>query len=225
MLVHSDPIIVTLLVDGKWIETTPEHPFYTEEKGWVAAGELWKGAHIREADGTPGVLQDILVEYKPQLMYNLTVDQAHTFFVGQDQLLVHNECGAELTLRFEEGMNKRSFARKASALQGLAEEGKLVKTPSSHSRQHNRQYKSDVIERVWRQYGHNPEFRDSAIRRVQTGMQVDHIHDLQLGGQDTWDNLWMLHARTNWRLGNQIEVQMRRLDYGTPIYGVNTEGP
>ena len=40
VLVHPDPIIITLLVDGKWIETTPEHPFYTEEKGWVVvAGE------------------------------------------------------------------------------------------------------------------------------------------------------------------------------------------
>jgi hypothetical protein len=29
-------------------------------------------------------------------MYNLTVDTAHTFFVGEGQWLVHNECWSEL---------------------------------------------------------------------------------------------------------------------------------
>ena len=30
---------------------------------------------------------------QPQVMYNLTVAEAHTFFVGDGQWLVHNHCG------------------------------------------------------------------------------------------------------------------------------------
>ena len=29
---------------------------------------------------------------QPEVMYNLTVETAHTFFVGDERLLVHNEC-------------------------------------------------------------------------------------------------------------------------------------
>lgn len=29
----------------------PEHPFYTEETGWLPADELKPGMHIRQADG------------------------------------------------------------------------------------------------------------------------------------------------------------------------------
>ena len=27
-----------------------EHPFYTEKRGWLSAGELWAGAQARQAD-------------------------------------------------------------------------------------------------------------------------------------------------------------------------------
>lgn len=36
------------------------------------------------------MVEAVQVEFEPQLMYNLTVDVAHTFFVGDEQWLVHN---------------------------------------------------------------------------------------------------------------------------------------
>ena len=54
------------------------------------AGQLRLGEHILKADGTYSVVDAISFVIEPQLMYNLTVDQAHTFFVGQGWL-VHNE--------------------------------------------------------------------------------------------------------------------------------------
>jgi radical SAM superfamily enzyme YgiQ (UPF0313 family) len=36
----------------------------------------------------------ITIEHRPQVMYNLTVATAHTFFVGEGQWLVHNTCNA-----------------------------------------------------------------------------------------------------------------------------------
>ncbi|HBY95835.1 MAG TPA: hypothetical protein DEP84_18085 [Chloroflexi bacterium] len=92
VLVHTDAIIEHLTIDGEQIETTPEHPFLTLERGWVPAGELWAGAHVRQTDAGYGVVQAIEAESRSQPMYNLTVDTAHTFFVGKQGVLVHNSC-------------------------------------------------------------------------------------------------------------------------------------
>ncbi|WP_026371044.1 RHS repeat-associated core domain-containing protein [Kallotenue papyrolyticum] len=93
VLVHTDPVLIDLTIAGEDVETTPEHPFYTLERTWVEAGSLWVGAHVRRADGSYGVVQAVRVEQRAQVMYNLTVATAHTFFVGDQQWLVHNSCG------------------------------------------------------------------------------------------------------------------------------------
>lgn len=92
VLVHEDLVIVYLTIDGEIIETTPEHPFYTTNRGWVAAIDLREGDRIRNADGSDGVVEAVEAVEQSQDMYNLTVDEAHTFFVGDGQWLVHNTC-------------------------------------------------------------------------------------------------------------------------------------
>ena len=92
VLAHVDPIIEYLMIDGEQIETTPEHPFYTMGFGWLPAGELWTGIHVRKADGEYGTVWAINLVRRDQRMYNLTVADAHTFFVGAQQWLVHNQC-------------------------------------------------------------------------------------------------------------------------------------
>jgi hypothetical protein len=89
---HVDPEILLLQIEGEEIETTPEHPFYTKEQGWVAAGELWAGAQVKKADGSWGQVESKKIALGPKVMYNLTVARAHTFFVGQQRWLVHNGC-------------------------------------------------------------------------------------------------------------------------------------
>lgn len=49
---------------------------------WVDAGALTVGDHVWRADGSTGVVESVEVVAVPQRMYNLTVDVAHTFFVG-----------------------------------------------------------------------------------------------------------------------------------------------
>jgi hypothetical protein len=90
VLVHTDLTLIDLTINGETIRTTPEHPFYTQERGWVVAGDLKIGDHVRKEDGSYGVVQGSKMWQMPQTMYNLTVDQAHTFFVGVGQWLVHN---------------------------------------------------------------------------------------------------------------------------------------
>jgi hypothetical protein len=89
---HEDPIIVHLTINGELIETTPEHPFYTSEGEWINAGELEVGELIYSLDGEFGAVESVVFVADPQQMYNLTVDEAHTFFVGDGEWLVHN-CG------------------------------------------------------------------------------------------------------------------------------------
>lgn len=48
------------------------------------------GDDIRNADGSTGEVESVAFEQTSQEMYNLTVDEAHTFYVGDGQWLVHN---------------------------------------------------------------------------------------------------------------------------------------
>ncbi|AFD28228.1 YD repeat protein (plasmid) [Deinococcus gobiensis I-0] len=94
------------------ITTTPEHPFYLtapvdtqprpKPQGhddlstrWVGAGHLKIGDKIKQANGTTGTVTNVVTVQQTQQMFNLTVDEAHTFYVGQDGWLVHNTSNLE----------------------------------------------------------------------------------------------------------------------------------
>jgi Pretoxin HINT domain/Deoxyribonuclease NucA/NucB len=87
---HTDKTIVHLTIDGEELTTTLEHPFYVEGKGWVKAKDLQVGDDVRNAKGGTGEVEKVTTEQTTQEMYNLTVDEAHTFYVGHGQWLVHN---------------------------------------------------------------------------------------------------------------------------------------
>jgi RHS repeat-associated protein len=95
VLVDDHASTIRLTIADEHIETTAEHPFYTLGRGWVAAGDLRVGDEIRrEIDGSSsGPVSRIEALRVPQAMFNLTVDTAHTFFVGRSHWLVHNACG------------------------------------------------------------------------------------------------------------------------------------
>jgi Pretoxin HINT domain len=61
-------------------------------RAWEVAGELEVGDHIWSISGEWGRVEAVSVSHDPQLMYNLAVDDAHTFFVGEQAWLVHNTC-------------------------------------------------------------------------------------------------------------------------------------
>ena len=63
---------------------------------WADALDLQAGDRVWKADGASGVVQSVEVALVQQRMYNLTVAEAHTFFVGEEQWLVHN-CGGKFS--------------------------------------------------------------------------------------------------------------------------------
>jgi len=89
---HTDDEIAQLTLDNGSVITTPDHPFYTSDLGWVEAGQLGAGAHVRTTSGT-AIVQSVHVEAYAGTLWDLTVDGAHTFFVGPGEWLVHN-CAA-----------------------------------------------------------------------------------------------------------------------------------
>ncbi|WP_329317449.1 polymorphic toxin-type HINT domain-containing protein [Streptomyces sp. NBC_01262] len=79
------------------LHTTSKHPFWDDTlHAWVPAGQLVVGHALTTADGHQ--VQVSAVRARPGVadMYNLTVDDLHTYYVlaGTTPVLVHNDGGA-----------------------------------------------------------------------------------------------------------------------------------
>ena len=74
------------------IDTTSNHPFYVIGKGWVTAGELEVGDEVYRLDGSTAVVTGSELERLTESIkvYNLEVEDYHTYFVGDVPVLVHN---------------------------------------------------------------------------------------------------------------------------------------
>ena len=103
VMVNLDPATELLVTDAGPIETTPNHPFFTTDRGWVEAGELAIGEQIRTESGAPATVLSFTIDEHPASMWDLTVDGAHSFFAGSGAVLVHNFCplGARFTNNWE----------------------------------------------------------------------------------------------------------------------------
>jgi hypothetical protein len=84
---------LTLVSAGRTdtLRATPQHPFNVEGQGWVAAGKLEPEMRIRSAG------EELIVKRVRQLdgyhtVYNIEVENTHTYFVGRLQSWVHNAC-------------------------------------------------------------------------------------------------------------------------------------
>ncbi|PYI56314.1 polymorphic toxin-type HINT domain-containing protein [Paenibacillus flagellatus] len=84
--------IIKLHVGEQIIETTDNHPFWVEGKGWVFAGELQVGDKLQKADESNLTIDK--VEFikldKPVTVYNFTVADFHTYYVTDIGIWVHN---------------------------------------------------------------------------------------------------------------------------------------
>ena len=72
------------------LHTNEKHPFLTKEKGFIPVSQFKPGMHVRESNGSYGIVAMLVVVPGTMWMYNLTVAQDHTYAVGLDQCIVHN---------------------------------------------------------------------------------------------------------------------------------------
>jgi len=134
------------------------------------------------------------------------------------------EEGIELNLRFREGMDLRDFGRKTSALQDLAERGKLRKADAVRDPRVTEKYRENILKSAERQWGKSEPQRAQRIIDRMDRLDADHLHELQLGGIDHRSSLWLLDKPVNRSFGAQIQRQLRDVPAGTPITRINVIG-
>lgn len=148
---------------------------------------------------------------------------------------------AVLVLQRRPDFVKKDFDRKAADLVRLGQEGKLVKTKPvrrqiAHRDPNNPRtkstttvYRERVISRLQKGEGYqkNKELvralyrgkdpKRHPVTRPGVTYDPDHIHELQLGGSDTYANLRLMDAWTNRELGREIKLALKDVPYGTRI--------
>jgi len=101
---RRSPSLVALTVRNdqaelEQIHVTPEHPFYAVDSGWLSAAALAPGMRVLAADAVVHV--DAIASVPPsndaesEPVFNLEVDDVHTYAVGRMQTVVHNECAPD----------------------------------------------------------------------------------------------------------------------------------
>ena len=90
--IHEVKEVLHLYTSAGDIDTTTNHPFYVIGKGWVAAGDLVAGDEIYALDGSTAFVTGSELEKLDEtiLVYNLEVEDFHSYFVGDVPVLVHN---------------------------------------------------------------------------------------------------------------------------------------
>ncbi|PJZ57697.1 hypothetical protein CH367_09740 [Leptospira barantonii] len=86
----TDRIYKLTYENGRVVETTSTHPFYIEDKGWVEAYKLLIGDKSVLSNGTTTSIASIQIISGQETVYNFQVENAHTYFVTEDGILVHN---------------------------------------------------------------------------------------------------------------------------------------
>ena len=85
---------VHITVNDETLTCTPEHPFYSPVKGWTSAVDLRVGDILVMLNGEYVVVEQVQHELleSPETTYNFEVEDYHTYYVGDAEVLVHNRC-------------------------------------------------------------------------------------------------------------------------------------
>ena len=92
--VNETTCVTHITVKGETITSTQTHPYYVANQGWVLAKDLRAGDILVILNGEQVVLE--LVQHEilesPVATYNFEVEDFHTYYVGNNGILVHNKC-------------------------------------------------------------------------------------------------------------------------------------
>ncbi len=84
------PELVLITAGDEVIEATTEHEFYVDSKGWVEAKDLMVGDKLVQRGGNTLAVTALQSREDSTRVYNFEVDEAHTYYVSEEKLLVHN---------------------------------------------------------------------------------------------------------------------------------------
>jgi hypothetical protein len=89
---HRASQVLDMYVEGldEPIGTTPNHPFWSEDRQtFVRADELKQGEHLRAFNGTP-IVRRVVPLAAPEPVFNLEVQCDHVYHVARSGVHVHN---------------------------------------------------------------------------------------------------------------------------------------
>ena len=83
-----------IFVNGEEIVCTGGHPFYVVDKGFVEAKDLKISDKLLLSSGKRVIIEEVQVEQleKTETTYNFEVADFHTYYVAENNVLVHNDC-------------------------------------------------------------------------------------------------------------------------------------
>lgn len=86
---RSAPAYHIVETEGSSLAVTEEHPLWVQGRGWTAVRDIEVGAPLATASGDTLVLSNRLVS-APVEVFNLTVAEDSSYFVGPEHLWAHN---------------------------------------------------------------------------------------------------------------------------------------
>jgi RHS repeat-associated protein len=90
LFVNVATALVVLHCGTNTLEATPEHPLWVADEGWKAAGQVQVGDELWTRSGKRIAVTDIGHKQGQFTVFNFEVEDAHTYFVGKQQVLGHN---------------------------------------------------------------------------------------------------------------------------------------
>jgi len=88
-----DLTVISELGQLETLQVTAEHPFWVEGQGWVEAHQLSEGQTFGSASGSWLKVKGATWTNVRTTVYNVEVEDFHTYFVGEGGVWVHNACG------------------------------------------------------------------------------------------------------------------------------------
>src|SRR5262249_20359541 len=122
--------LLNLHVRDQVVRTTALHPFFVQNKGWIAAHELAAGDLLRSHDGQWVPVEEVVDNGEESVVYNLRVSEYHTYFVGGEDwgfsVWAHNLCDASISSVGKGIYGNQQVMRLAGEIQGAVSQA--VKT-------------------------------------------------------------------------------------------------
>ncbi|MFT3943638.1 MAG: polymorphic toxin-type HINT domain-containing protein [Ancrocorticia sp.] len=83
--------MVAVGTDQDTIDATDNHPFWVQSRGeWVEAVALQPGGVLFDEHGNDILVTELAVTDQDLTAYNLTIEDLHTYYAGNQPTLVHN---------------------------------------------------------------------------------------------------------------------------------------
>ena len=90
--VNESEILIEIEVNKTILKSTPDHPFWVVNEGWLEAEQLIVGDKLKLSTGEIVTISSVKKSFldAPVKVYNFTVDDWHTYYAGELEVLTHN---------------------------------------------------------------------------------------------------------------------------------------